>query len=122
MPTYEYRCSTCGKTYDKYQPIKERNLCPQCPLCGHATTRIFGQVNFARSTVQHEAVFSDVTGTVVTGAADLERQIHQINEEQGTHYVLADPTDPSLAGTDEGLDATRRAATETGEREGTTWL
>lgn len=122
MPTYEYACS-CGKRYDAFRSIAERNDCPECPACSKSTQRVIGKVNFARSSVKTEAHFSDVTGKVVRNAKDLENQIKQMNDEQGTHYVLADPNDKSVFGqTEEGLDETNRAKTDSGEREGTVWL
>lgn len=123
MPTYEYACPECQQHYDAHRAISERNDAPACPRCGLATQRVIGQVNFARSTVQTETRMSDVTGKLVSSAKDLENQIKQMNDETGTHYVLADPGDPTVFGvTDEGMDATRRANTDSGKREGTLWL
>lgn len=121
MPTYEFKCPKCGQHYDCFRHIRERNEAPLCPKCEEVCDRIIGQVNFARSSVQHETHLSDVTGKLVSSAKDLENQIHEMNEEQGTHYVLADPTD-LLGSTDEGMDETRRANTDNGTREGTLWL
>ncbi|MDA8442208.1 MAG: zinc ribbon domain-containing protein [Peptococcaceae bacterium] len=33
MPTYDYRCDTCGKTFDKFVPLVERDAV-ECPVCG----------------------------------------------------------------------------------------
>ena len=32
MPTYDYRCPTCGKAFDKFVPIAQRDevACPEC--------------------------------------------------------------------------------------------
>lgn len=123
MPTYTYRCPKCSLEGDAYREIAKRNDAPPCPDCEVGMERIIGQVNFARSTVQTETRPSDVTGKLVSSARELEQQIHQMNDEQGTHYVLADPGDPTVFGvTDEGMDATRRANTDSGKREGTLWL
>jgi len=35
MPTYEYRCETCGRTFDLFQSITARPLRKtKCPACG----------------------------------------------------------------------------------------
>lgn len=33
MPTYEYRCSACGHTFEKFQSITAEPI-RQCPECG----------------------------------------------------------------------------------------
>lgn len=38
MPIYDYRCSSCGKTYDvlhKVREIKEDVVCPNCNSTTH---------------------------------------------------------------------------------------
>ena len=40
MPVYEFRCSDCGKTFDKISPHDQRDSgeTPPCPACGSAST------------------------------------------------------------------------------------
>ena len=34
MPTYEYRCSKCGNTFERQEHLKEHETAhPQCPKC-----------------------------------------------------------------------------------------
>jgi len=33
MPTYDYECSACGHTFEKFQPITARPI-RKCPKCG----------------------------------------------------------------------------------------
>jgi putative FmdB family regulatory protein len=33
MPTYEYECESCGKTFELFQSITERPV-KKCPACG----------------------------------------------------------------------------------------
>ena len=42
MPTYEYRCGSCGYLFEKFQSMKEDPLqdCPQC--CEPALQRLIG--------------------------------------------------------------------------------
>ena len=44
MPTYEYECSQCGKTFDEYQSITAPAL-QDCPLCHSKKTlqRLIGK-------------------------------------------------------------------------------
>jgi len=41
MPTYEYKCSSCGKTFDKFQNMTEPAL-TECPFCSGPVERIIG--------------------------------------------------------------------------------
>lgn len=35
MPTYEYRCRECDKTFEQHGRIADREqIHPKCPLCG----------------------------------------------------------------------------------------
>ncbi|MBI2618532.1 MAG: zinc ribbon domain-containing protein [Ignavibacteriales bacterium] len=38
MPTYEYKCSECGHTFEEFQSISAQPL-TQCPSCGKQTLR-----------------------------------------------------------------------------------
>lgn len=122
MPTYEFKCHSCLSTYDAFRTVLQRNDAPECPTCGGPTQRIIGRVNFARSTVQSEPHFNHVLGQVVSSTKDFEEKLHKMNEENGTHYVVADPNDPSVHATDDGMYETEKAKTDSGEREGTRWL
>lgn len=42
MPTYDYRCSSCGHEFEKFQPISAAAL-KKCPKCGKgALKRLIG--------------------------------------------------------------------------------
>jgi putative FmdB family regulatory protein len=34
MPVYEYKCCTCGETFDVVAPFAEREAKAVCPACG----------------------------------------------------------------------------------------
>jgi putative FmdB family regulatory protein len=35
MPTYQYRCEKCGKTFERTETMSEREAAkPKCPNCG----------------------------------------------------------------------------------------
>ncbi len=38
MPTYDYKCSKCGHTWEKFQSIKD-NPIKKCPHCGKNTAQ-----------------------------------------------------------------------------------
>ena len=38
MPTYDYRCSSCGHRYELFQPITARPA-RKCPSCGKQTAK-----------------------------------------------------------------------------------
>jgi putative FmdB family regulatory protein len=42
MPTYEYRCESCGHTFERHEHVAEHaahQTSPiPCPKCGHAKT------------------------------------------------------------------------------------
>ena len=41
MPTYEYRCKSCGHTFEKFQSMTARPV-RRCPRCGKAVERLIG--------------------------------------------------------------------------------
>lgn len=48
---YEFRCSRCGRRFDVYATLaeKEAGLSPTCPSCGSTeVSRVFGRVFFLR--------------------------------------------------------------------------
>jgi putative FmdB family regulatory protein len=38
MPTYEYRCESCGHEFEKFQSITAKSL-RKCPVCGKSTVK-----------------------------------------------------------------------------------
>jgi putative FmdB family regulatory protein len=40
MPTYEYRCRTCGHTFDVVQAMRDDSL-TACPVCGGELRKVF---------------------------------------------------------------------------------
>ena len=43
MPTYEYRCAHCDKTFDVVQSFQDDPL-TSCPTCGSPVKKVFGNV------------------------------------------------------------------------------
>lgn len=41
MPTYEYECTHCGHTFEKFQSIKDKPL-QKCPECRHKVRKLLG--------------------------------------------------------------------------------
>jgi len=41
MPTYEYRCKSCGHKFERFQGITEKPV-RLCPECGRAVERLIG--------------------------------------------------------------------------------
>lgn len=41
MPTYQYRCDTCGR-FDLMRAMADVEATPACPDCGKAARRVFG--------------------------------------------------------------------------------
>lgn len=42
MPTYDYECQKCGKTFEKFQSMKEKPL-KTCPHCRGRVKRLIGR-------------------------------------------------------------------------------
>jgi putative FmdB family regulatory protein len=43
MPTYEYRCEACDRTFDVVQSFRDEPL-TACPTCGSPVRKLFGNV------------------------------------------------------------------------------
>ena len=43
MPTYEYRCDECDRTFDVVQSFHDDPL-TECPTCGSPVRKVFGNV------------------------------------------------------------------------------
>ncbi len=41
MPTYEYKCQSCGCVFEKFQGIKDKPIA-KCPTCGGKVQRLIG--------------------------------------------------------------------------------
>ena len=41
MPTYDYECTACSHTFEKFQPITAKPL-RKCPECGKPVRRLIG--------------------------------------------------------------------------------
>lgn len=41
MPTYDYECTSCGHTFERFQNITAEPL-KNCPLCSQAVKRLIG--------------------------------------------------------------------------------
>jgi len=41
MPTYEYFCESCGRTFEKLQQMSDKPL-KSCPQCGKKVKRLIG--------------------------------------------------------------------------------
>lgn len=47
MPTYEYRCATCGEAFEVVCAIAEREDRAACPACGgRDVSQVFGSISF----------------------------------------------------------------------------
>lgn len=46
MPTYEYRCETCGETFEQQESLAEHEAArPKCPKCGgEKVARVYSRV------------------------------------------------------------------------------
>ncbi|MBI4319223.1 MAG: zinc ribbon domain-containing protein [Chloroflexi bacterium] len=43
MPTYQYRCTSCSSTLERWQGFSEEPL-TECPSCGGSLRRVFSPV------------------------------------------------------------------------------
>jgi putative FmdB family regulatory protein len=46
MPTYEYRCKSCGEHLEVVQSFKDDPLA-ECPACGGPLRKVFGNIGIA---------------------------------------------------------------------------
>ena len=41
MPTYEYECTKCGHSFERFQQMSDKPV-DKCPKCGSKTRRLIG--------------------------------------------------------------------------------
>ena len=41
MPTYEYECTKCGHTFEKFQSMRDKPV-QRCPVCRHKVRKLLG--------------------------------------------------------------------------------
>ena len=46
MPTYDYRCATCGHQFEATRPMRATNE-ESCPACGGVASKVFSPVSVA---------------------------------------------------------------------------
>lgn len=61
MPTYVYRCETCGEKFDRLMTFSQADQSPACPHCGSTETK--KQVTAAASSSSSSSASSGGCGT-----------------------------------------------------------
>lgn len=116
MPSYDYRCSSCGD-FQVVRSFADHNRFEVCSVCGEVCPQVLSGFAFARSSVQTEAVFDHNLGGVVSSPRSREELKKRKEEAAGKNFIWIDPSDAKAAGaTSEGLDATNRQKVATGEK------
>lgn len=92
MPTYTYRCTACGYTFDKRQAFTESAL-TECPRCGAALRKVFGDigVTFKGSGFYHTDAGSGSKGAGATHGGGEHHHAHADSTAAGTSEPAAKP-------------------------------
>lgn len=101
MPTYEYRCAHCDRTFDVVQSFHDDPL-TECPTCGKPVRKVFGNV-----------------GIVFKGSGFYKndsRTPGRVKESVGADSPPDSPA-PKSEGTAEGAKATKEPAGAKGDKE-----
>lgn len=76
---YEFRCSSCVKSFDVVRPVSEYDAAAFCPDCGHEGTRVpFPRKLHLTGTKVQEKYFNPALGCVTT-----DSEAKQIAKERG---------------------------------------
>ena len=60
MPVYDYRCDTCGKSYDVFHKVREVVEDIVCPSCGSQKhTRLISASTFSMGVKERDSGCSD---------------------------------------------------------------
>lgn len=123
MPTYEYRCGTCGATTAVYSTITQYDpdAKPVCVDCRVDMHRSYEPFPFKNAMPDH---FNNALGRYVTGKKDfldgLKQASDAASERNGIphNYVMVEAGDREAVGvTDgEGLESTARALHHQGKK------
>jgi hypothetical protein len=112
MPLYSFKCDSCLGETDRFT----RNP-PFCNRCDLPMRRVWG-FHLAHSMPEH---FNPTVGKVVTNERAFKDELKRMGEKESEvtglyhDYQPIDISDPKACGvTDEGLDATRRQARDSG--------
>ena len=81
MPTYEFRCNTCKRKFDKFYTFQEYgSTATECPFCASKdVVRTIGRIRVARSDASHLAEMSDPAA--LEGIDDDPRQLGRMMRE-----------------------------------------
>lgn len=125
MPNYLYRCPWCGDEFYKYFQFADSNTIVYCGHDGVACDKVLGVAAFHRAMPEH---FNHSVGKYVSNERefrdDLKRASDEASQRLGLphNFVPIDMRDPAQThATEEGLDATHRQQTATGQREAKKW-
>lgn len=121
MPIYDYRCE-CGRQRDEFFSFDAWPHPKVMCACGAQMRRALHGEALARP--HHtEPYFDHSLGQTIRSERDRKDALKRLGDEQNTTMVDVDPRDrDAVKVTDEGMDQTARAATESGERDPVRYL
>ena len=126
MPIYEFKCEDCGLDFQSFRSVGD-TAPPNCPTCRAVTKRKFSRFGMP---VTFNEGWNQQLGSYVTSYRDHSEQLKRKSEADTLHtgipcqYEPVHPADQRevFGITDEGLDATYRRQTDTGQRQKQIWV
>lgn len=122
MPAYDFRCSACSQTTERYQPLAETTRAISCPQCGGLAHKV---LSFPRANPSpFREHFNMAVGEHVHSRRQFADKLKAASDRQSArtglahNYVPIDLRDREACGvTDEGLESTARAEVAAGKVE-----
>ena len=91
MPTYEYRCAHCDKTFDVVQSFQDDPL-TSCPTCGSPVKKVFGNVGIV---FKGSGFYKTDSRTAGGGKKDKDKDASPSSGDTSTTGSDTKPTPPA---------------------------
>jgi putative FmdB family regulatory protein len=115
MPTYEYRCTSCGEHLEVVQSFRDDAL-TSCPVCGGPLRKVFGSIGVV---FKGSGFYKTDSRSAAKGSKDAKPAASESSgDASGASKTKAASSDASSGGAKEGSSTGAKEGSSTGAKEG----